>query len=471
MKRLILGLLSGIFFLTACGQTSTAVAPAPVIQNATTTPSQLPTDTNTSIPTATQTASITPLPTIPTFTPTFDAQTIVTVTPAPQAECPKEGNVPQVKFTSETPGYEYVDHINIKDILDYLNSGGQLAKLVIELSHTLSHYAIKDVTNDEIPDLIVVSGLAFQRVNIFWCQGGQYFVFPKDITEGESLGSDNVVFELHDLNQNGIPEILSIGDGTGLNVNVLEWNGKTFNDLTSSSTKENAWIAGGSRQNLELADLDKDEIVEIILKGLPNWWYYPGEPLRTQIDVYSWNGRTFIPSTTFSSPQYRFQAIQDGDRETFNGHYETALNLYKMVINSDKLDWWSQSKSESNKATVITGTASPDPIPDLTEYPRLATYAYYRIMLLHLVQGHAPEATTIYNTLQQKFGNDPYGRPYVEMATVFWESYQSTHKMYDGCAAAIDYAVKYPEILTPLGSDYHGAQSHIYVAADVCPFR
>jgi hypothetical protein len=43
--------------------------------------------------------------------------------------------------------------------------------------------------------------------------------------------------------------------------------------------------------------------------------------------------------------------------------------------------------------------------------------------------------------------------------------------MYDGCAAAIQYAVEHPEILIPLGSDYHGWQSHIYEPADVCPFR
>jgi hypothetical protein len=59
----------------------------------------------------------------------------------------------------------------------------------------------------------------------------------------------------------------------------------------------------------------------------------------------------------------------------------------------------------------------------------------------------------------------------IEMATAFWNAYQSTHKMYNGCAAAIQYAAEHPEILTPLGSDYHGWQSHIYVSADVCPFR
>ena len=66
MKRIILGLLSGIIFLTACGQTQpfdTAQdrpTPAPLIQNATFTPSPLPTNTSTSIPTETPTASITP---------------------------------------------------------------------------------------------------------------------------------------------------------------------------------------------------------------------------------------------------------------------------------------------------------------------------------------------------------------------------------------------------------------------------
>ena len=92
-------------------------------------------------------------------------------------------------------------------------------------------------------------------------------------------------------------------------------------------------------------------------------------------------------------------------------------------------------------------------------------------MLLHLVQGNESEAITTYNTLLEIFGNDPHARPYVEMATAFWEVYQSTHKMYDGCAVAIQYAVEHPEILIPLGSDYHGAQSHIYVPEDVCPFR
>jgi hypothetical protein len=331
---------------------------------------------------------------------------------------------------------------------------------------------IDDITHDGIPDLVVISGLAFQRVNMFWCKNGQYSIFPKDIIEADSLGSDGVVFELHDLNQNGVLEILSIGsDRTGLNVNVLEWNGEKFIDLTASDLQTNAWMSGGSRNTFELVDLENDGVFEMILKGLPNWWYYPGEPLRTQIDTYSWNGKTFLPSIRFNPPQYHFQAIQAGDVESLDGKHGKALEFYETAIESNELGWWSQTRFEINRTATISGTPSPDLTPDNTEYPRLAAYAYYRIMLLHIMQGHESDATTVYNTLQEKFGNDPYGRPYVEMASAFWEAYQSTHKMYNGCAAAIQYAVEHPEILIPLGSDYHGAQSHTYVPADVCPFR
>jgi len=114
---------------------------------------------------------------------------------------------------------------------------------------------------------------------------------------------------------------------------------------------------------------------------------------------------------------------------------------------------------------------NPSPSPDDPEYPRLAAYAYHRIMLLHLVRGYDLDASATYHTLQQKFPAGNPGHPYVEMATAFWDAYQSTHNMTNACGAAIEYAAVHPEILVPLGSDYHGSQSHTYKPEDVCPFR
>jgi len=140
------------------------------------------------------------------------------------------------------------------------------------------------------------------------------------------------------------------------------------------------------------------------------------------------------------------------------------------------LEWWSPERFTYEQTIgdpIIMFIETPSTIPtkDPTEYPRLAAYVYYRIMLLQLAQANESDASTTYNSLQQKFGSDPSGQHYVEMATAFWEAYRSNHKMYDSCAAAIQYAAEHPEILIPLGSDYHGSQSHIYFPADVCPFR
>jgi hypothetical protein len=465
-------LIAMIFLVSACAPSVTN-APIAATQNVTAIPSQTPTVSQTPLPSSTPTESITPLPTIPSFTPTFDARTIVTVTPAPKAECPQLSNPSQVDFAVYPSGQKYVDHPTIAAILDFLNLGGQMKQLDAELSQIGASYNIKDITNDSIPDLVVISGSLFQTVNILWCQNGRYNSLPKDITEGETLGSDHVKFELHDLNQNGIPEVLSIGSGrTGISVNVLEWNGQTFRDLSADQDGINAIMAHATDDGFSLKDLNNDGISELILRGFtPGNWEYPGDPLRAETAIYYWNGTRYSPIKTFNAPQYRFQAIQDADMQTLQGNYLEAIKFYHETIDSDKLDWWSQERFENNKAANINLT-TPSPLAtNLTEYPKLAAYAYYRIILLHLVQNHEPEATTVYNTLQKKFSNDPYGSPYVEMAAAFWEAYQSTHKMYDGCAAAIQYAAEHPEILTPLGSDYHGSQSHSYVPADVCPFR
>jgi hypothetical protein len=171
---------------------------------------------------------------------------------------------------------------------------------------------------------------------------------------------------------------------------------------------------------------------------------------------------------------YRFQAVEDADRATLLGEYDSALSLYQDVIFSDKLDSWSEERALqiSARLEVWYGTPTPTAFPeDKTEYPRLAAYAYYRMVILHTFLSEMEAAQVKYATLQEKFPTGSPGQPYVEMASAFWDAWQSTHKMYDGCAAAIGYAAAHPEILTPLGSDYHGQQSHIYVPADVCPFR
>src|SRR5215211_189125 len=198
-----------MLMLTACAQTE-IVAPVSRTQESTVSPSPIPTGTSTFIPIATLTASITPLPTIPTFTPTFDASTIVTVTPAPKAECPEEDPSLEsnFEFDNRTGGVE-------QKILDFLNEGGSIQKIITAVSRTNNSSRLTDVTNDGNPDLILGGFLmldangfpvAYDTFHILACHDGQYFLFSGEHTIG--IASFNTIYDVIDMNANGIPEII-----------------------------------------------------------------------------------------------------------------------------------------------------------------------------------------------------------------------------------------------------------------------
>jgi len=472
-----MGLLGGILILAACRQAPATVASftsPPPSQTATIIPS-------TSTPSPTQippTETITPLPTIPTFTPTFDASTIVTVTPAPKAECPEIDST--IKVENYLPQkLEYPSPNTTEKILDFLNEGGDGQALIARLKQIYptggdyrGGYDFSDATGDQSPELLYVDINYEGRLLVFSCRNGRYDLLATLPEENKFL---EYTMQVMNLNMNGFPEIIVMGThGVSSPVSTIyfyEWNGRTFSNLGHTTIL--------ALRQTRIIDLDGNGTKEISFSGDNPTCVSCSNfiPQRQRTISYGWNGEKFIEiSNEFGPPEYRFQAIQDADAAVVIRNYDKSIQLYVEAISNKTLSWWSPERFTyeqhiGNPVIMFIETPSTIPAEDPTEYPRLAAYAYYRIMLLHLVRGNETEASTTYNTLQEKFDNDPYAHPYVEMATGFWDAYQSTHKMYDGCAAAIQYAAAHPEILVPLGSDYHGWQSHAYVPADVCPFR
>jgi len=137
------------------------------------TPSPLPTarPTETSVP---ATRTITPLPAIPTFTPTFDARTIVTVTPvAEKAECPKETSTmefnPELTNSVDGPNKQFTDYT-----INFLNSGGTANSIKASYTYPNGIIQEKDLTGDGINELIIAYGI---WLDIFGCKGGKYQLF------------------------------------------------------------------------------------------------------------------------------------------------------------------------------------------------------------------------------------------------------------------------------------------------------
>jgi len=186
-----------------------------------------------------------------------------------------------------------------------------------------------------------------------------------------------------------------------------------------------------------------------------------------------------LTKTEYALPEYRFQAVQDGDRATLAGEYNQALNLYQQAITDIKLEWWSQNRRnfEIQISENPNSTISPPPSPDPAEYPNLVAYAYYRVLILNAMRGLLPEAQATYSTLEKQFPQGQVGHAYAEMASAFWSEYQMSHNSEKACEKAIEYAsLNSTDILAYLGNGafsktFYGDQSLEYEPENVCPFR
>jgi hypothetical protein len=481
-KRLLLALTVFCFLASACeipvGGTPVKTA-LPVTSVAVSTASQtlmpIPTLTTTqppteliSTPTIPPTETITPLPTISTFTPTFDARTIVTATPAPKAECSKidtslkpDFQLPPSPGSCQTQDCFPTNTAN--KILDFLNKGGTVASVIQRLKtanvRENTGYIYKDVTGDTVPEFMFQDWGLYSRFHVLACENMKYALFSPEIDDPYSTS----IVTVQDLNSDGIPEIVL----STLGLYIFEWNGSAFENISPDLP---SWST-----DYKIQDIDRNGIKEIIVSGdhPVTGTYSLYLPWRPSKGTFTWDGNIFtLASIEFAPPQYRFQAIQDADRYTLNKDYDKALSLYQESIFNNKLEWWSVARRQYLNSTYNENPELfPTPAVDATEYPRLAAYAYYRMVILHTHLGQMDAAATQYASLQQKFSAAGPGQPYAEMASAFWDAYQSSRNMTNACGAAITYAAAHSDMLTVLGSNYHGSQSHIYVPADVCPFR
>jgi len=479
-KSFLFALTVFCLLISGCGPNGTALpATLVAVPSASQTSQPIPTLTATQPATdLPSTPTITPLPTIPTFTPTFDVRTIIRATPG-IAVCPKKNPTIRIDlglaktracFTSLTANDDYNQCVDRKiqpKMLEFLNQGGDMNAIISQLKVDDRSFIYQDLTHDEIKDF------AFRNANdlfsgyyFYTCTEAVYKV--QTIFDGDPKAFVIGVNSIKDLNANGIPEIIIVAEGVLI---TFEWDGDSFEETMR------IYEYGDARFNMQ--DIDKNGTQEIIVsRGFPPNWNWEQEfPWRHYVSIYSWNGTSFVAfSKEFNLPIYQFQAIQDADRYILNNNYSKAISLYQEAIFNHKLEWFSSVRRDYLLQSGVAWGDTPDlllptPIPNSTEYPKLAAYAYYRMVILHTQLGEMDAASTQYATLQQKFPAGSPGHAYAEMASAFWKAYQSSQKMVDGCGAAIQYAAEHAEILVPLGSDYHGAQSHIYVPADVCPFR
>lgn len=442
--------------------------------------SQTPKPSWTSTPTGTGT---------PTITPTFSsANALQTYTPAPSAVCPESlgGNTPVPEFFEyglfSWPGEPE------EMVLDYLNIYGPKPILdaharAVAQGKNLEPIYFQDLTNDDVPELVMVAKVFF----VFGCRDGKYQTLYRQ-TDVDGYLSAYYVTHLLDGNRNGVPEITMITGWLsqgGHFYRIIEWNNGQFFSLLeadSSDYPESGEIFVEATGDVSFADIDDDWIKEMVVyRGIPVWETYTMSiPWRHETKYYKWNGRHYaFYRLEYDEPQYRFQAVQDGDRFAYLHEYDKALVMYQSAIFDNELEWWSPERQAQLEYEWIhrfgsdpsAPTITP-PTPDNDEYYYLAAYSRYRIMVLHILRGWIEEAQTVYDTLQEKFPEGQVGHPFAEMATAFWNEYQVSENIEQACSRSIAYAAAHPEILTYLGDTQHGLFHSIWYQPEyVCPFK
>lgn len=181
----------------------------------------------------------------------------------------------------------------------------------------------------------------------------------------------------------------------------------------------------------------------------------------------------------FSPPEYRFQAVQDGDRALAAGDIDQALDFYRQVIYSDTLGWWSPDREQfiwDVYDTTFTNDPTPDPPTlDSNEYDNLAAYARFKLMVIYVSRGWHADAKIMFDYIQRLYPEDKVGHPYSELASIFWNDYESSRSIAAGCQAAIDFASLHnKEIIYYIKGGESITNNRINYADEpwyICPFR
>ena len=399
-------------------------------------------------------------------------------------------------------------------IFNYLNAGGTTEELesAFQNSIYLGDVQLGDITNDGVPEVFVWIALPRSEeslpgpLTIGWIKkffpmpvtGTRTFVFTCTEGEYEFLGAikddfynDAAMPTILDLNADGISEIVQpffsfAGSGYGIYVSILNWNGSEFiNSLYGelredwmSSFSEGSLYAGHAAVrsgNFSIQDIDNNGTKEVVLSSDDFRAAQPCELLyRDTKMVLMWNGTHFFGFYSRTLPQYRIQAVWDGDHQSVHGLQDHALSSYQKVLDDETLLSW--SPDYNIVALPLCGnnpwsTPIPvNPLADKDEAPRLEAYSLYRLMLLRIVQGDLASAEENYKLLQANYQN-----AYQELAKIFWEKYIETNSIHDACLTTISYAeMNQEQVIHILDRRTYGnldSLTPVYQPEDICPFK
>jgi len=191
-------------------------------------------------------------------------------------------------------------------------------------------------------------------------------------------------------------------------------------------------------------DVDQDQVYELIVRQDDDGDAETG-PRRTGLDVYDWNGGSYVLSLRqLDPPQYRIQIVQQADAAFTAESYDEAIQLYQQVLSDGALRNWLNDDAQT-----------------------LPAYAIYRLMLVYAFL-EDERRIELYQFIQHNYPDITAAPVYIQMAQAFWDALQITNNLRSACLEVESIIAVQPEALGLLNR--YGSESPTYSANDVCPF-
>ncbi|MBN2470085.1 MAG: hypothetical protein JXN59_05100 [Anaerolineae bacterium] len=450
MKRTryaIIPLLLLVILLAGCDGSSplpVAVSPIPVTPP-TVTPGGL---VVMALPTP---APVTPTPqVVEAVVPTFDYALLAASSPV---SCPAPGS-------PEPPPAPATFNLYATAINRYLSEGATVPALaealaawgVVDETQGLVTDAY-DLTGDGVFEVLVIIHDPFNadiapapgQLLIYGCGQGDYrLLYASDY--GPGFGVPALLYA-GDINANSGPEVVFFQERCQSGACVKAAQVLSWSQPSEGFIALNVDTVGSADGRFSLADLDGDNVQEIMIQGGGVSTDISAGPPRSLTTIWDWNGMNYVrASTRLDAPLYRIHMVHDADIALASGRTADALRYYQEALDNPRLGSWQ--------------------VPN--EPVMLRAYVLFKLIVAYAYLDEDGAAGDARAALLQENPSGAPGYAYAQVGDSFWQVFQSTRDMHAACLAAAEAVARNPQAVLFLNG--YGPANRNYQIPDICPF-
>jgi hypothetical protein len=344
----------------------------------------------------------------------------------------------------------------ISTILEFLNDGGTNERLREAILSRWDAFGENgyvdsiDLTGEGTPEIILgyIAPGDVGTLLIFACQEGRYLQLYEAINDGIDP-----------------PQLITVGDINNSPPAELVFARRRCTDAETCDfqTQIIAWAYTlGRFVNLlpetlltldvpELRDIDNDRVEEIVV-ALDNNGTAATGPLRTGVNIYDWNGQTYVLSIIqLDPPGYHIQVIIEGDKAFSQQNMADAIQFYTLALTDEDLRYW------FNDGPINT-----------------ISYGQFRLILAYAYLGNSAGIITTLDQMNAEFLTADTGDAlslapvYVHMANTFVDALSNLGDLHEACLAVQSITEERPESLRFINR--FGSRNPRYTALDLCPY-